>query len=58
MSWEVKIDMRGQSNDHLRECNVKMKKILPGRKQGTFPRMYGLLGCNVKGFEFFLWDLR
>ena len=39
MGWKVKIDMSGQSNDCLRLCNVKMKKFLPGQKQGTFPRM-------------------
>ena len=58
MGWEVKIDMSGQSNDCLRVCNVKMKKILQGQKWGTFPRMYGLQGCSVNQFEFFSWDLR
>ena len=28
-----------------------MKKILMGRKQGTFPRMYELQGFSVKWFE-------
>ena len=51
MGWEVKIDMSGQSNDCLRVCNVKMKKILLGRKQGTFPRIFGFRGCSVKWFE-------
>ena len=39
MGWEVKIDMSGQSNDYLRVCNVKMKKLLTGQKRGTCPRM-------------------
>ena len=51
MGWEVKIDMSGQSNDCLRVCNVKMKKILLGRKRGTFPRIFGFQGCSVKWFE-------
>ena len=51
MSWEVKVDMSGQSNDCLRVCNVKMKKFLPGQKWGTFPRIYKLLGRSVKRFE-------
>ena len=53
MGWEVKIDMSGQSNGCLRVCNVKMKEMLPGRKQGTSLRMYGLWGCSVDQFEFF-----
>ena len=53
MGWEVKIDMSGQSNGCLRICNVKMKKILPGRKQGTSLRMYGLRGFRVDQFENF-----
>ena len=51
MGWEVKIDMSGQSKDCLRVCNVKMKKFLLGRKQGTFPRIFGFRGCSVKWFE-------
>ena len=51
MGWEVKIDMSGQSNDCLRVCNVKMKKFLLGRKQGTFPRIFGFQGCSIKWFE-------
>ena len=31
MGWEIKIDMSGQSNDCLRLCNVKMKKIYQGQ---------------------------
>ena len=41
MGWEVKIDKSGESNDCLRVCNVKMKKFLPGRKQGTFRECRG-----------------
>ena len=47
MGWEVKIDMSGQSNGCLRVCDVKMKKFLPGQKQGTSLRMYGLRGCII-----------
>ena len=53
MGWEVKIDMSSQSNGCLRVCNVKMKNILPGWKQGTSPRMYGLWGCSIARFENF-----
>ena len=53
IGWEVKIDMSGQSNDCLRVCSVKMKNFLPGRKRGTFLRMYGLRDCSVDGFENF-----
>ena len=53
MGWEVKIDMSGQSNGCLRVCNVKMKKNLPGQKWGASPRMYGLRGCSIDGFENF-----
>ena len=38
ISWlgqEVKNDMSGQSKDCLRVCNVKIRKSLPGLKQGT-----------------------
>ena len=35
LGWEVDAHMTGQSNDGLRVCNVKMKKILLGQKQGT-----------------------
>ena len=41
MGWEVKIDMSDQSNHCLWVCNVKMKKILPGWKQGTFQGFLG-----------------
>ena len=51
MGWEVKIDMSGQSNDCLWVCNIKMKKILLGRKRGTFPRIIGFWGHSVKRFE-------
>ena len=54
MGWEVKINMSGQSNDCLWVCNVKMKKILSGQKQGTFPRIFGFQGHSVKRFESFL----
>ena len=53
MGWEVKIDMSGQSKDCLWVCNVKMKKILPGRKRGTFSRIFGFQGHSVKQFENF-----
>ena len=51
MGWEVKIDMSGQSNDCLWVCNVKMKKFLPGRKWGTFPRIFGFWGRSIERFE-------
>ena len=51
LGWEVKIDISGQSNDCLRVCNVKMKKKLPGWKQGTFLRMYRLQDHSIKWFE-------
>ena len=41
MGWEVKIDMSGQSNDCLRACNVKVKKILPGQKWAHFQKFTG-----------------
>ena len=53
MGWEVKIDMSGQSKDCLWVCNVKMKKILMGQKQGTFPRIFGFRGRSVERFENF-----
>ena len=51
MGWEVKIDMSGQSNDCLWECNVKMKKILLGQKWGTFLRIFEFQSCSIKQFE-------
>ena len=53
MGWEVKIDMRGQSNDCLRVCNIKMKIFLLRQKWGTFPKMYELQGCSINQFKFF-----
>ena len=41
MGWEVKIDMSGQSNDCLRVCNVKMKKILMGTEMGHMSKNVG-----------------
>ena len=58
MGWEVKIDMSGQSNDCLWVCNVKMKKILPGQKWGTFPRIFGFGGRSVKQFENYFMGFR
>ena len=50
--------MSGQSKDCLWVCNVKMKKFLPGRKQGTFLRIFGFLGRSIEWSEnFFSWDL-
>ena len=57
MGWEVKIDMSGQSKDCLWACNVKMKNFLPGRKQGTFPWIFGFRGRSIERFENFSWDL-
>ena len=45
--------MSGQSKDCLWVCNVKMKKILLGRKRGTFPWIFGFLGHNIEQFENF-----
>ena len=54
LGWKVNAHVSGQSNDCLRLCNVKMKKILLGQKRGTFPCMYGLRGPSINRFEFFL----
>ena len=35
LGWEVKNDISDQSKDALRVCNVKIRKSLPGPKQGT-----------------------
>ena len=51
MGWEVKIDMSGQSEDCLWVCYVKMKKFLLGRKQGTFPWIFGFRGRSIERFE-------
>ena len=56
MGWEVKIDMSGQSKDCLWVCNVKMKKILLGRKRGTFLWIFGFWGCSVERFENFFME--
>ena len=53
MGWEVKIDMSGQSKDCLWVSNVKMKKFLTGRKQGTFPWIFGFQGRSIERFEYF-----
>ena len=53
MGWEVKIDMSGQSDGCLRVCNVKMKKFLLGRKQGTSSRMYGLRPVASSNLNYF-----
>ena len=53
MGWEVKIDMSGQSKDCLWVCNVKMKKILPGQKRGTFLWIFGFRGRSIEQFENF-----
>ena len=45
--------MSGQSKDCLWVCNVKMKKFLPGRKRGTFQRIFGFWGRSVEQFENF-----
>ena len=45
--------MSGQSNDCLWVCNVKMKKILLGQKQGTFLRIFGFQGHSIERFENF-----
>ena len=51
LGWEVGTHMSDQSNDGLRVCNVKMKKFLPGRKQGTCMCIYGLWGPSINRFE-------
>ena len=58
MGWEVKIDMSGQSKDCLWVCYVKLKKILPGQKCGTFLWIFGFRGCSVKRFENFFMGFR
>ena len=58
MGWEVKIDMSGQSNDYLWVCNVKMKKILPEWKQGTFPWIFEFRHHSVERFENFFTGFR
>ena len=58
MGWEVKIDMSGQSKDCLWVCNVKMKKILLGRKRGTFLRIFGFQGRSIEQFENFFMGFR
>ena len=35
LSWEVKNDVSGQSQDVLRVCNVNIRKSLLGQKQST-----------------------
>ena len=45
--------MSGQSKDCLWVCNVKMKKNLPGWKQGTFPWIFGFWGHSIERFENF-----
>ena len=44
MGWEVKIDISGQSNDCLRLCNVKMKKIFNGVEMGHMSENVGVMG--------------
>ena len=51
MGWEVKIDMICQYKDCLWVCNVKMKKILLGRKRGTFSWIFGFWGRSIERFE-------
>ena len=41
LCWEVNTHMSGQSNDCLRVCNVKMKKILQGRNGAHFHAYMG-----------------
>ena len=53
MGSEVKSDMSGQSNGCLRVCNVKMKKFLLGRKQGTFLRIYKLRPVASSDLNYF-----
>ena len=57
MGWEVKIDMSGQSEHCLWVCNVKMKKILSGRKRGAFLWIFGFRGSSVERFENFFMEL-
>ena len=52
MGWEVKIDMSGQSEHCLWVCNVKMKKILSGRKQGGFLGFGALALSDLKIFSY------
>ena len=44
MGSEVKIDMSGQSNDCLRVCNVRMKKIFTGVETGHISKNVGATG--------------
>ena len=45
--------MSGQSKDCPWVSNVKMKKILWGRKQGTFPWIFGFQAHSIERFENF-----
>ena len=54
ISWEVEIDMNGQSNDCLRMCNVKMKKkIYWGGNAAQILEILQVMAYSVKQFEFF-----
>ena len=44
LGWEVNAHVSGQSNDCLRVCNVKMKKILPGWKTGHISMHVWVMG--------------
>ena len=54
LGWEVNAHVSDQSNDCLRECNVKMKKILPGQKRAHFHACmgYGALASTDLNFFF------
>ena len=53
LGWEVKNDMSGQSKDALRVCNVKIRKSLPGSKQGTSLWLFQLAAPSVEWLELF-----
>ena len=46
MGWEVKIDMRSQSNDYLRVCNVKMKKKFTGVETRHISKNVQVMACT------------
>ena len=47
-AWVERSNFYEWSNVSLRVCNVKMNKILPGWKWGTFPRNLQFMACSIK----------
>ena len=57
LSWAVKNDVSGQSQDVLRVCNVNIRKSLLGQKQSTCSWLFRLVAPSVKWSEFFFMAL-